>query len=199
MCDGGSVWTGMFQVAMTAAAGLLGVAVGGWITALNQKAERRIARIREQLAGFYAPLRGIRAEIRAKSELRTKLHSIANAAWQELLAGERDPLRKKELEDKEWPKYEAVLRYSEDQLKNELVPLYQRLLDHFTAQMWLAEQSTLPHYTALVEFVEIWNRHLKVPLPYDLVIRLGHVEKNLVPLYDDIERHFTELSAQLKN
>jgi hypothetical protein len=198
MCTEGLAWPNVTQSFITAAAGLLGVAVGGWIAARNQKAERRIARIREQLAAFYAPLRGIRAEIRAKSELRTKLHSIANDAWQQLLAGESNPVRRKKLEDEEWPKYEPVLKYSEDQLKNELVPLYQRLLRHFTDHMWLAEQSTLQHHSALVEFVEIWNRHLKEPLPYDLIIRLGHEERKLEPLYDDIEGHFSELSAQLK-
>jgi hypothetical protein len=199
MCDDWRDWTNLLQASITAAAGLLGVAIGGWVTARTQKMERKSARIREQLMGFYAPLRGIRAEIRAKSELRVKLHSDADAAWRQVLASESDPVRKLKLEEEEWPKYDAVLKYSSEQLKSDLVPLYQRLLRQFTDQMWLAEQSTLRHYSALVEFVEIWNRHLKAPLPYDLIIRLGHEEKKIEPLYDDIEQHFRELSAQLKN
>ena len=48
-------WHDIVQAAITGAAGLLGVCVGGWITALNQRRERETARLHEQLMGFYAP------------------------------------------------------------------------------------------------------------------------------------------------
>ena len=47
---------GVLQSGITAAAGLGGVCAGALLTARNQKAERRNARIREQLQDFYSPL-----------------------------------------------------------------------------------------------------------------------------------------------
>jgi len=40
---------------------------------MNQRAERRVARWREQLYEFYAPLKAMRAEIEAKIAMRMKL------------------------------------------------------------------------------------------------------------------------------
>jgi hypothetical protein len=84
----------LIQSAITAAAGLLGVLVGARFTSTEQNKERQNARVHEHLMGFYAPLRGIRAEIKAKSELRGQLHAAAQAAWSEKFKGIDDPLMK---------------------------------------------------------------------------------------------------------
>ena len=81
------------QTLMPAVAGLLGVAVGGWMQGHHQKKERENAFIKERLRDFYAPLLGMRSEIRAKSELRLKVSSIAHAEWQAKFEGITDPAR----------------------------------------------------------------------------------------------------------
>jgi len=73
---------------LTAVFGLLGVAVGGWITNRNQNIERKHRRMAEQLR-FYAELLSIRKVILAKSELRNRLSIIAHNAWKEELAATR--------------------------------------------------------------------------------------------------------------
>jgi hypothetical protein len=47
---------GIIGPVIAAAAGLLGVAVGGYFTAYNQKRERQQRRVTEQLAEFYGPM-----------------------------------------------------------------------------------------------------------------------------------------------
>ncbi len=80
------------QLITPAAAGLLGVLAGRWMTARNQKRELYHNRIREQLELFFSPLVGLRLQIRSKSELRARLNQIADAAWQKRLESVRhDP------------------------------------------------------------------------------------------------------------
>lgn len=168
------------------------------MTGRNQQKERQNARVREQLMEFYSPLRGMRATIRAKSELRPRLHALADAEWRRRFEGIDDPETKRRIEETEWPRFEAILNYSDEQLRAELVPMYNRMLEHFSKHMGFAEVSTLQHFPALVEFVELWNRHLQSPLPPEVVIKIAHSEATLKGFYDDIERHFKELIAKLK-
>ncbi|HTU46998.1 MAG TPA: hypothetical protein VMF91_18195, partial [Bryobacteraceae bacterium] len=86
-----------------AVSGLVGVAIGGWLTALNQKRELREAHIKCQLSEFYSPLLGIRSQIKAKSELRLKLSSAAGAAWPAKFAGIEDPMLKKQISERDSP------------------------------------------------------------------------------------------------
>jgi hypothetical protein len=183
------------QTLMPAVAGLLGVAVGGWMQGHNQKRERENAFIKERLKDFYAPLLGMRSEIRAKSELRLKISSIAHAAWQAKLEGITHPEVKKAI-TQESPEYEKVFDYNDKQLREEIVPLYKKMLEWFSSHMWLAESSTLTHYPTLVEFVEIWNR--ADTLPGAVAAKLGHSEKKLYPLYDDLKANFDSLSKKLR-
>jgi len=190
-------WHELIQSGISAGAGLLGVAIGGWMTSRHQKKERQNARYREQLLEFYAPLRGIRTEIRAKSELRVKLQAIAGSEWTEKFGRVTDPTIKAEIDRSDWPKFEAIINFSNEQLRLELVPMYRRMLKHFRSHMGLAELSTIQHFPALVEFVELWNRHLESPLPAEVAVAVDHSEANLKALYDDIDRHFEDLARRL--
>ncbi len=188
----------LIQSGISAGSGLLGVFVGGWLTGKHQKKERQNARRREQLMEFYAPLRGIRAEIKAKSELRTKVHAAAGSLWSDKFQGVDDPANKKRIDEQTGPKYDKIWDYSDEQLKKEIVPLYRKMLEHFSTHMGLAEESTLGHYQVLVEFVEIWNRFLQNSLPGEVANKLDHSETKLYPLYEDIEANFKRLSHALR-
>lgn len=181
------------QLILPAAAGLLGVAVGGWITASNQRQERRYGHLKEQLQKFYAPLLSMRMEIKAKSELRKTLREKARARWQV------NPGVSVEVENARQAQYEKFFDYDEDQLRNELIPLYQQMLEHVKANMWLAEPSTLEHFDALVEFVEIWNRFLAKAMPYEMLELIDHKESALFPFYDDLQSQADKLREQLAN
>jgi hypothetical protein len=120
------------QTLIPTIAGLLGVAVGGWMQGHHQKKERENAFIKERLRDFYAPLLGMRSEIRAKSELRLKVSSITHAEWQAKFEGITDPEVKKAIDAQESPKYEKVFDYNDKQLREEIVPLYKKMLEWFT-------------------------------------------------------------------
>lgn len=192
------VWGGIVQSTMTAIAGLGGVLIGAWMTGRNQKEERRVHRLKAQLDEFYAPLFGMRLAIKSKSELRLKLHEIAGKAWADMFLGISHATQKQQLHDENWPRFEALHAYSERQLREELIPLYRQMVDLFTKKMALSEPSTRNHYGTLVEFVEIWNRHLADPLPTEVALEVDHSEKSLYPFYEDLQLHFEWLTKVLK-
>lgn len=185
---------------ITAAAGLLGVALGGWITAHSQKKQRVHDRIREQLSGFYSPLLGIRARILAKSEVRLKISGATGEAWRLLVSRNRSDVESAEKIEKErFPDFEKVLEHNNRQLVEELLPLYRKMVDLFADNMWLAEPPTREHFGALVEFVEIWDRWLGGTLPKETVPLLGHSEENLQPFYKDLATQLNRLSNELRS
>lgn len=194
MYDGSWPGWGLWQCGISAGSGLLGVLIGGLVTAHNQRAERRSARIREQLRDFYSPLLGIREEIRAKSELRIKLHSAANVAYQKQVE-----IHERSVPEDVKAKFDKVVDYSNQQLENDLVPQYRKMLDLYLRNKWLAEKSTRGFNTELVEFVEIWNRYYAESLPYEVLCEIEHTEAKLRPFYADLQENFERLSKELKN
>jgi hypothetical protein len=186
---------GVIQSAIAAGSGLLGVLIGTIAVSLNAKRDRKIARLKTQLQAFYSPMLGVRSEIKAKSEIRLKVTSIASQAFTEefgtgLLGERRGPTPDVS------EKYKAVHDYNNTQFRETLFPLYQQMLDHFTHHLHLAEPSTRLHYEALCEFVEIWNRSLDKSLPSKVAERLSHDEGKLHGLYDDLQVHFVRLLAE---
>lgn len=179
--------------------GLAGVVLGGYLTARHQRLERRQNMVREQLERFYSPLLGMREEIRAKGELRVKVSGAVDTVWRSEVMQHREAgpdaieqLRKKE---EQWgPYFDKVIGYNNQQLREEIVPAYRRMVDHFAANMWLAEPTTRKHFRTLVEFVEIWNRSLKDTLRGEVVMEL---EKSGVPSEERLRAFYEELDAQV--
>jgi hypothetical protein len=194
----GGLGIALSQLIVPAAAGLLGVLVGGWITGYNQKKERLHNHVREQLRDFYAPLLSMRKEIRSKSELRVKLHTMVDKAWQKRIDSVRDdPQTLIAVEKARGPQFDKVFDYSDKQLTNELIPQYREMLEHFKKYIWLAEPSTLTHFTTLVEYVEIWNRFMASSLPSEVLKFVDHREEKLSPFYEDLERQEKALREKL--
>lgn len=190
-------WQQLIQSGISAGAGLAGVLVGGWLAGKHQKQDRQNARRSQQCMEFYAPLRAMWAEIRAKTQLRLKVHAAAQSLWPEKFQGIENPNLKSVLDKEQAPKYERIFNYSNDQLEKDIVPLYRKMLEHFSSHMGLAEQSTLEHYVAFVEYVEIWNRFLQSSLPAEVAHKLDHKETILYPLYEDIQKNFERLRSEL--
>jgi hypothetical protein len=104
--------------------------------------------IREQLDRFYSPLLGIRERLRANGETRLKVSAAAEAAWRNLCSRVEgsDPVSRADaflkLEKERFPGFEKIIEYNNRQLAEEVVPLYRRMVEIFTGNMWLAEPST---------------------------------------------------------
>lgn len=193
-----SIWAGIAQSLIAAGSGLLGVAIGGLISARNQSTERKTARLREQLEQFYSPLLGMRSEIMAKSQTRLKINMAADSAWVENFDRVTDPDVKRRITEENAPAFDKLQEYNEAQLREELVPLYCKMLAHFSSHMWLAERSTQRNYDVLCEFVEIWKRAIDKSLPAAVVRKIEHEEKKLYPFYNDLQDHFDRLVEELK-
>lgn len=191
------VGIGVAQSVISAAAGLLGVLAGGWVTRREQRWEKRNAHIREQLRDFYSPLWAMRKEIQALSNFRVTVSNAANGAWIGLFDGQTDPVVKGNIAREKGPQYDAIIDYHNTQLRDEILPLYRKMLSHFTAKMWLAEVSTQKHYDSLLEFVEVWNR--SGTLPPEVIRQLDHDEKKLYPFYEDLHNNFERLRNKLKS
>jgi len=194
-----NTWPGwsLMQSVIAGASGLLGVIIGGWITSHNQRVERQHAHKREQLEKFYSPLIGMRDDIRSKSELRLKLHSAGNIAWQKQFQGVTEGWEKQIISEKQKDKFDKLLAYSDTQLKEDLVPIYRKMLELYTTNMWLAEPSTLTFHFVLTEFVEIWNRFLAGSLPQEVLAEIDHSEGNLKSFYEDLQNSFDRLTREL--
>lgn len=189
---------GLAQIIVPAAAAILGVLVGGLITFYSQRRERRHDHVSRQLECFYGPLLAMRQQIRSKSELRLNLHKKAHEAWQKRLDSLRhDPQALMAVEKARGPEFDKLFNYSDEQLRDELIPHYRKMLEHFTQYMWLAEPSTLDHFSVLVDFVEIWNRFLAHTLPHEVLELIDHSEKDLYPFYDDLETQTKRLREEL--
>jgi hypothetical protein len=185
-------WPTIVSSVITALAGLVGVAVGGRIATHNLKEERRSARRLERLREFYAPLRGIRAEIAAKKKLNKWLHDSVLA--ERVKKEETEFATRRQISNQAREEYDSVIDYIGEQIPKEFAPAYRRMLELFRARMDLAEPSTIAYFPDLVEVVDLWNR----PLSTAILKEIEPEDKKLLGLYEDIEHHFMRLSEELK-
>lgn len=130
--------------------------------------------------------------------MRQKVHDCGRAEWSALFVGIDSPEEKARIKNERWPAFEALIQYSEDQLKKELVPLYNQMVALFTTNMQFAEDATREHFAMLVEFTEVWNRYLQNPMPPEVVLCLKQDEKKLYPFYADLETQFRMLRKKLE-
>ena len=179
--------TALLLSLISAATGLLGVWLGGFLTLRNQREERAERLISAQLTEFYAPMLGIREQLSAKNKVRLKVSAAAREASHGGIA-----------QQEEREKFDKIIEYNNRQLTEVEIPLYRQMVDLFTAKMHLAEPSTQTHFPALVEFVEMWDRSLSGSLPRAVVERIGANEDTLMPFYADLEANFERLRASLK-
>ncbi len=135
-------------------AALVGVVLGDRLAYLRERATRKHEFVRRQVEEFYSPLAGIRHEIRAKSELRVRISSAADAAWRRLCDEVRDEAHELQaLSDERFPEFKKIIEYNNQQLAGDLLPSYRKMLDLFREKYWLSNDSTRQHYGALVERV----------------------------------------------
>jgi len=189
------------SIGVPALAGLLGVAIGAWLSGRREKKQRRYAFIEKQLNQFYSPLMGIRSEIRMRSELRVRIQRIADIEWHKLCDKYGDDAiqedARKHLKNRE-AKFDKIIEYDNRQLAKELMPAYRQMVKIFRDKMWLADPDTKEHLPKLLEFVEIWERWLAKSLPREVIEALGHEEKDLDTFYAHLQNRLIELRNKIK-
>ena len=173
---------------ISAGAGLLGVIVGGALTAYSQWRIRVSERRRDQMQNFYSPLLGLNEQISARSQLRTRLHSVAGARFTEIA---------RTASENEKEAYTSIIDYSNDQVKQEILPAYEQMVTLFTDRLHLAEATTRGHSGKLVDFVELWRRHLANPLPAAVVQDIGHSEAWRAAFIEYLKSNFIRLQKKL--
>jgi len=186
------------SIMVPAISGLCGVAIGAFLTSRREKLKRKHSFLSKQLTDFYSPLLVIRKELKASGELRLRISSAADIEWRKLCGryeGQPDELRK--LSETRGKRFEKIIDYNNEKLKNEALPAYHRMIKIFRDNMWLAEESTLRHFSALIEYVDIWDRFMAETLPGEVVTALGHTEESLYPLYEDLQKRHDEIRSQL--
>lgn len=159
--------------------------------------ELRNAFIQKQMSEFYSPIAGYRKRIKAKSEVRKKVSTAANEAWKELCAPYAEAEQPMFNHEELYAPYGKIIKYDNQQLREELMPLYRKILDLFTDKYWLADNDTRTYYQDFLEFVEIWERYLAEALPGDVIQKLEHTEENVLPFYEHVEQKLSILQDEI--
>lgn len=188
-----------FSVGVPAIFGLIGVAVGAWLTSHRERSQRRLAFVEQQLKDFYSPMLGLRNETRAIHELRVRINNTAGAVWSELCeeASQVGTDALGHLSTSRSPEFEKLIEYDNRRLPAELQPAYRQMREMFRQNLWLLDVDTREYYSRLVEFVEVWDRLLANSIPGEVMERLGHSEENLNPFYRHLEQRHDELRGKI--
>src|SRR5688572_7793442 len=69
------------------------------------------------------------------------------------------------------------------------------MLTTLREHLWLAEHETRSYFSALLEYVELWERWLAKTMPNEVLERLQHGEGSLKKFYEHISLFLDELDA----
>lgn len=186
------------SIAVPAVSGLGGVAVGAFLAAWREKANRHREFLSKQLTDFYSPLLAIRKELKAMRDIELKVSRAADTAWRKLCDGyEGDPNGLRKVTDERRDAFTRIIDHNNEYLEKECIPSYHRMVDVFRKNIWLAEPSTVAYFPYLLEFTDIWDLFLAGALPGEVVQELNHSEESLQPFYDELQRKHDELRKKV--
>ena len=186
------------KITLPALIAVVAALLSAWLAfRFGLRRERQLAKRafkERQIREFYSPMVALLQSIRARSELREEISNLAAEAWAEVSRGQ--PTAASDMPDQFEP-FHKLIEYDKRQLREELVPTYERMLSVFTENFWLSEPSTQAHYAEFSRYVEIWRRDLHTPLPGGVAERIQHRESRLYPFYDELRAQFGNLRSQL--
>lgn len=96
--------------------------------------------------------------------------------------------------------FEPFMRQIEDENKRfpkYLLPLYDEMVDVFTKNYWLAEDSTKEFYKPFCRYVQLWHRYYDDAIPPRVLEEVQIDEKSLLPFYEDLEINLIKLRIEL--
>ena len=160
----------------------------------HMKNQKRLEFVERQLREFYSPMIGCLKRINAKSELRYEISKACDPAWRKICEEHPKPFLDS---DKYFEPFKKSLMYDNKQLREELIPLYDKMLSIFSENYCLAESETKSWYSELTRFVELWHRWLDESIPAEVINELDHKEDRLNPFYQDLESQIIKLQKEL--
>ena len=93
-----------------------------------------------------------------------------------------------------------MIDFHNQQVNEELFPLYQKMLDIFKENYFLAEESTKNYYKIFMEYVELWKRQTAKAAPWALIEkRVPSANDRLAPFFADIQMRFQELRKKVNS
>jgi hypothetical protein len=174
---------------ISAAAGLGGVFVGGWLSDRRERQKQGNDFIRLQLSDFYGPLLSMFTEVRARDALRMKLIQTINqhhgSKTQEIYQRGHDAIRDASMEGLN--KLGTMANDEKQIFRDTAMPAYRQMLTTFREKIWLAEPDTRNYFTDFIEFIDVWERTLRDTISPDTVTAIGHNENNLDGFYQHIK------------
>ena len=113
-----------------AAAGLVGVVVGAWLTSRRERRQRQLAYLEKQLSSFYSPMLGLRNEVRTHGALRIRIMNEASAAWTQVCAESEhlDVLERQRITKERGPEFTRIIEYDNNKLHEDLLPAYRKIM-----------------------------------------------------------------------
>jgi hypothetical protein len=159
-----------------------------------QNEARQVRFTERQVEEFYSPILGCLKKIQAKSLLRIEIDRASEVAWQEICTKHPQPFWDHE---KYFEPFMKSIRYNNEELRKDILPLYDEMVTIFTEKYWLANPSTQQWFSELSAFVSLWRRWLDESIPPEVVNEIGHNEDQLKPFYEDLHAQITALTRRL--
>ena len=156
--------------------------------------QKKLEFVERQIREFYSPMLGCLNQIRAKSELRYEISKVSDLAWKKIVAQHPQPF---EDHEKYFEPFKKSILYDNDQLRNELIPLYDKMAMIFSENYWLAEPETRKWYSELSMFVDLWHRWLDETIPSEVIRDMNHTEERLKPPYENLNTSLEKLQKIL--
>jgi len=188
-------WIGLWKVIVPSFVTLFTVFLA-YKYALSQARNKRITDLIErQITEFYSPIWGCVRKIRAQGKLRAELSEASNIAWKKICDNAPKPFTSHK---EEFEPFKRLIDYENLQLNDEVMPLYDQIVNTFTSKYWLSEESTRQYYENYYRFVDIWHRYLNKTIPMETLMEIEHSEKAMEPFYKNIEKTLNSLKQKLK-
>lgn len=153
--------------------------------------QKKLEFVERQLREFYSPLIGYKLLIRAINKNRDEIYKASDNVYKVLCKTNPNPTEKDNIP------FDNSIKYDNKQLKEEVMPMYDKMISLIKDNNYLAEPETIKHFDELYKFVDIWHRNLDISISNDVVKELGHTEEKLQPFYDDLEKQQKKLTDKL--
>lgn len=173
---------------------LLSGYLGFWYGRGQFKNQKKLEFVERQIREFYSPMLGYVKQKRAKSDLRYEIDQVSNSAWEKIVKRQPETFPD---HDEHFEPFEKAMRYDIEQFRDELIPLYDKMVTIFTENYWLAEPETTEWYSELLRFVDLWHRWLDQTIPAEVIKEMKNTETRLMPFYENLEATLENLKKKL--
>ena len=181
--------------------GVAGALITAGLTTRREKRQRRHEFIERQLRDFYSPILGLRIENQAICVSQGKISGTANEAWRAECAELRQSAKAEEnlerFSAQRGPVFAAITDYNNKQMA-QVNANYRRMVAIFRENLWLAKPETRDFFGAVLEYSDLSERWTAGTIPREVLVRLEHSERVLIPFFEHVQETHDLLRARLK-